>query len=1017
MSAYSFLFLCAGSIIEAFFMKKTPPIIEKFSIAYERLNPEQKKAVDTIDGPVMVIAGPGTGKTEVLTMRIANIIEKTKTPPEKILALTFTESGVASMRKRLVELVGSPAYRTTITTFHGFANNIIKSYPARFPEIIGSSNINEIDQINSVRNIINTLPLKELRPFGDKYYYLKHALSAINELKKQDITPSQFTKIVSEEKTAIENVDDFRHVSGPHKGKIKGVYQEALEHAAKNEELVKIYEAYERSLRTAKQYDYNDMIMYVARALRDDENLRITLQEAYDYLLVDEHQDTNQAQNSIVELLAGDQKSPNLFLVGDEKQAIYRFQGASLANFEYFKRHYKDTELISLKNNYRSTQTILNAAQALFPHYPELAAQRGYDEVKISVAALSAPGTEYCFIAEKIKEILALGTSPEEIAILYRENRNAAPIADVLEKQNISFNIESDQDVLDDEDIKKLLKILRAVQRFGSPVELFELLHVDFLDIQPLDIYKLASFSAKKRMSPYEIIRSEILLQESGIEEKEKISALYQKLSDWKRIAENNGAGKTFETIVRDSGFLVYLLGRPATTEKIAKLHGLFEHLRSLIEKQKNYTLRDFFIYLDLLKEHDITIKSPEILRTTGKIRLMTAHKSKGLEFEYVFIVNAIDGKWGSRRRRELIKLPRQIYNAIHDAEEKLEKDDDERNLFYVALTRAKKGIYVTYSTTNIDGKEQLPVQFIQEVQPELISLCDTEQYEKEITAHLENEFAPAPQHELEIASKEFLNGLFEDRGLSVTALNNYLECPWRYFYVNLVQIPEAPNKHLSFGNAIHHALKSFFEKQGSEKNIGAEYLIERFNEALTREPIEESDFEEALEKGRLALTNYYAIYHESWTHQTKNELKIDNVILSPGVKILGKIDRLDILDEKKNVIVADYKTGKPKSRNYIEGGTKDSNGDYKRQLVFYRLLLDKGSDYIMKSAEIDFIEPDEKGKQHKESFIVTNEEIDELVEKILSVAKEIKELAFWDRVCDDPDCRYCELRRATRIS
>ena len=985
----------------------------KFTAAYERLNPEQKKAVDTITGPVMVVAGPGTGKTEVLTMRIANILERTGTPPEKILALTFTESGVVSIRKRLAELIGGHAYRATITTFHGFANGVIKTYPGRFPEIIGSSNINEVDEIRILRDLIDTLPLKELRPFGDKYYYLKHIQSAINELKKQDVAPAQFGEFTREEKENIKNADDLYHKKGAHKGKIKGVYQEALEHNAKNEELTKIYEAYEHSLRTGHHYDYNDMIMYVARALEKDGNLKITLQEEYNYLLIDEHQDTNGAQNRIIELLAGDTADPNLFLVGDEKQAIYRFQGASLANFEYFKKQYKNVISISLKNNYRSTQTILDAAQTLFPDYPELAAQKRYTETPIALAALKSPETEYYFIVEKTKELIARGTTPEEIAILYRENKDAAPIARALQKQNIPINIESDQDILGDEDIKKLLRILRAVQHFGSPVQFFELLHVDFLGIPPLDIYKLASSAARKRTNSYDIARSETLLGEVGVESKEKILGLYQKLSDWKRIAENRGASEAFETIVRDSGFLAYLLGQPAAMEKIAKLHSLFEYLKSLIENKKNYTLRDFFDHLDLLEEHNIAIKNTEMLRLPGCVRLMTAHKSKGLEFEYVFIVNATDGKWGSRRRREHIKLPRRIYETLHDAENELENNNDERNLFYVAITRAKKEIFITWSETNRDSKEQLQAQFIQEIRPELIAPCDTESYERKYAAHREIEFAPIPHHKLEITSKEFLNRLFEEQGLSVTALNNYLECPWKYFYVNLIRIPEAPNKHLCFGNAIHVALKNFFDRRNNSKDTGKEYLTKCFEEALAREPIEENDYEEALEKGRFALASYYDAYHDSWTQKTVNELRIDNVILAPGVKILGKIDKLDIINGK-NVAVADYKTGKPKSRNFIEGKTKESgSGDYKRQLVFYRLLLDKESGYKMSSAEIDFIEPDEKGRPHKEPYTITPEEVIELTKTILAAAQKIRELAFWNRACADPDCKYCELKKA----
>ena len=457
--------------------------MSNFLESYKRLNPEQKKAVDTIEGPVMVIAGPGTGKTEVLTMRIANIIDKTDTPPEAILALTFTESGVASMRKRLAELIGTAAYRATIETFHGFANMAIKNYPDKFPEIIGSTSITDIDQVRILRYIIDATQLKALKPFGDRYYYLWHVLRAITELKQQGISPEEFKKIILKEKEDFECIDNLYYESGAHKGKMKGKYADSQKHIERNGEVTVIYEKYQAALRAGKQYDYSDMIMYAMLALKNDEDFRLTLQESYLYFLVDEHQDTNDAQNKIIELLASFHKNPNLFVVGDEKQAIFRFQGASIANFFHFKKLYKDITLIPLLNNYRSTQTILDAAQVVSPRDIPLKAKAGKPEFPIQLATLSSMEVEYFSIAQKIKELLGKKAAPEEIAVLYRENRDAIPLARMLEKQNISFNIESDQDVLGDEDISKILRILRAVQHFGSKPEFFEMLHVDFPDI------------------------------------------------------------------------------------------------------------------------------------------------------------------------------------------------------------------------------------------------------------------------------------------------------------------------------------------------------------------------------------------------------------------------------------------------------------------------------------------------------------------------------------------------------
>lgn len=1032
--------------------------MDSFEERYKALNPEQREAVDTLAGPVMVIAGPGTGKTEVLTMRIANIVRggrggqaaSTKTPPEKILALTFTEAGSINMRRRLTELIGQDAYRAEIATFHGFANRVIRDYPDYFPHIIGGVSITEIDQVKIVRKIIDGTPLKTLKPFGDRYFYLKNIMAAINEVKRQGVTPEAFATIAAKAKKAFFENPDIINEKGKYEGKMKTKYETPAKHVERNVELAEIYAKYQKAILAANQYDFSDMIMYVAQALAGDDTLLRVLQDAYEYILVDEHQDTNDAQNKIIELLAGEGKEktgPNLFVVGDEKQAIFRFQGASLENFHYFQTKYKNVKLITLRNNYRSTQAILNAAQEVSPRADgkELKAMAGHREAPANLVTASTPDVEYYFIARKIKELIKNSTAaasapvqPEEIAVLYRDNKDAAPLARTLEKEKVPFNIESDQDVLGDHEIKKLIRILRAVEQFGNDPALAEALHVDFLGIEPMDIYKLTSFAFKhrtaagERVKLYDVLMSEALVKQAGLTEKGQKAALafFHNLSAWKRAAKNSGAADAFEMIVRDSGFLAAVLQNASATEKLAKLHALFDLLKSFIERQKNYTLEDFFTYLDLMEEHGVAVKSTETMRLSGRVRLMTAHRAKGLEFDYVFIMNAVDRKWGSRFRRESIRLPDAIYKAVAEVDEGDDdaRDADERNVFYVALTRARKEVFVTMSKTDREGKEQLPTQFIAELKPNILAPLDAQVYEKDFVAHRgEIEFAaPAPKKP-ELKDKEFLNALFDAQGLSVTALNNYLECPWHYFYVNLVRIPEAPNKHLSFGNATHAALKSYFDAFGAGKKMSAAeskaYLAARFEAALAHEPLKTSDYEEALEKGRVALPKFYDEYHAGWSAKAVNEERINGVETAKeygSVKINGMLDRIEFLesaaapglDKRSKVRVIDYKTGKPKSRNEIEGNTKSSDGNYKRQLVFYKLLLDKEGKHDMQEGVIQFIEPNERGKFVREAFEVTGGEVKVLEKLIADVAQEIRDLSFWDKPCTDPECTYCELRK-----
>jgi len=988
------------------------PAQNKFKIAYRNLNPEQKEAVDAIEGPVMVIAGPGTGKTHLLTMRIANILLKTDIPPEAILAMTFTESGVISMRKKLSEMIGSEAYRVNIVTFHGFANDLIKNYPDDFPDIIGSTNISDVDQVQIIRQIIDSLELKNLKPFGSRYFYLRSIINAINELKQQGILLEDFSGIVKEHEKVLTKIEDLYHTSGPHKGKMKGKYLDMQKHIERNKELVLIYADYQKALHSSGFYDYSDMIMQAMIVLKKNKNLLLTLQEQYLYILVDEHQDTNSAQNKILELLASYHKNPNLFIVGDEKQAIFRFQGASIENFMYFKNLYKKVKLITLKRNYRSTQTILDAAFSLNSQAGKLSAKAGHKELPINLYVLPTQDAEQHFLARDIKKLLGQKVPASEIAVLYRENRDVVPVARILEKAGVPFVIESDQDVLNDEDIRKLLIILKAVQNFGSPAELIEMLHVDIFGIPPIDIYKIAS----SRLNPYDVIKNGKIMDKLDVEKKNRLSEIYKKLSFWKSGAKNKGAVQAFEDVVRESGFLVYILNKPAAAEKLQKLHALFDQIKSLIENHKDYTLEHFFEYLDVVQEHNVLIRAKVFEQTPGRIRLMTAHKSKGLEFEYIYIIDAVDGHWGSRRNYEYIKLPRQVYSLLKKVEENLSggSDEDERNLFYVALTRAKKQAFIFYARQNQAGREKLPSKFILEIKPELVKRVEVEELKAEVEKRKKMEFSAGSSTRSTSKEKAFLNQLFYQQGFSVTALNNYLECPWKYFYNNLLRIPGAPNKHLIFGTAVHDALKSFFGRFIKGENPGKEYLIKRFVESLNNQPIQENDYQEALNKGKAALSGYYDQYHKSWSRNMLSEFTIRGIDLGGGIIINGRLDNVILLDSSNNVNVIDYKTGRPKSRNEIEGLTKTSTGEYKRQLVFYNLLLNRyqNGKYNMVAGEINFVEPDGRGNYRKELFDVNLGEVVDLERQIKAVAKEILSLSFWDKTCDDSKCEYCKLRK-----
>jgi DNA helicase-2/ATP-dependent DNA helicase PcrA len=989
-----------------------------FDEMYKSLNPAQKEAVDAIEGPVMVIAGPGTGKTQILTLRIANILRLTDTPADAILALTFTESGVNAMRRRLLDIIGSEAYRVRIYTFHSFCGDLIRLFPEEYPTIIGSELITDIDKLSILKDLILATELVRLKPFGDNFHFVNDIRSAISELKRENLNPDELSRRIGDQRRAFSQIDDLYYDSGPHKGKMRGKYVELEKDIEKNEDLAQLYEGYQRILREKRLYDYDDMIMETVAALERDEDFCRQVQEQYLYLLADEHQDANESQNRILELVSSFHADPNLFIVGDEKQAIFRFQGASLENFLYFKRKFPSARLISLEHNYRSTQAILDSAHSLIESGkaadPELRKKlqslRG-EGVPIEIRSFTTDPMERAFIARDAKAKIKQGILAEEIAVLYRTNRDAAPIAAAFEREGVSYVIESDQNVLSDLHIQKLLALLRAVDTFGDDATLAPLLYLDLFNIRPLEQYKLLGYAGKERKNLYDVIRNADALAAADIDEPKAFLELYRRLEAWCTLCRNGPLLDCLERVIEESGLLASVLDDEHAQDKLEKLNTFFADATSLVESHRDLSLREFLTYVALLEEHNLMVRKHAGGIRKGAVRLMTAHKAKGLEFDWVYIAGAREGHWGNRRSRNAF--------ALTFARGEIDEQDDERRLFYVALTRARLGAAISYGREGATGREQAPSAFIREIDERFVRMIDTDEFESLISP--EYFVTPRKEHPQPLHEKEYLRSLFLEQGLSVTALNNYLECPWKFFFNSLLRVPQAKNKHAQFGTAIHDAFWDYFHRLRHGEKLAKDALLAAFKRSLSRQLLTRHDHAEMLEKGELALSGYYDMYHTEWTSSVSPELSatVHIPVSISGVKSLklrGKIDRVEY-DDAHRATVTDYKTGTPKSRNALEGKTKNERGDYKRQLVFYRVLLDRyeNGKYRMEKGIIDFVEPDSRGKYHREAFAITDTETTELISTIEKVAEAIYNLSFWNERCETRDCDWCALRDKMR--
>ena len=1051
--------------------------MEKFKTRYNKLNSAQKKAVDTIDGPLLVVAGPGTGKTELLSMRAANILRATDTLPENVLCLTFTDSGANAMRARLASIIGTDAYKVAIQTFHSFGTEIINHHSEYFYRGADFSPADEVATYSILTDIFEELDYNN--PLASKmngdFTHLRDTAQVISELKQAGLSSSELLQIIDNNEKLLDTIEPelaaifanriskttiallppiankIAELPAPQlppaiapladalalslarafdeavaSGKTtpitawrntwlekdthgEFVFRDRKRHA-KLRAVAPIYDRYLAEMRQAELFDYDDMILNVVQAIEQYPDLRFNLQERYQYIMVDEFQDTNLAQLRILFNLTdtphGD--APNIMAVGDDDQAIYSFQGADVGNIHRFRKRYPNHASVVLTDNYRSSQTILDRAREIITQASgrletsmdinkQLQAHISSTSGQVTLSALPSRQEEFAWIAESIQENITKGIKPSEIAVIARRHSDLIALLPYLNHAGIAVNYERRDNVLDDGRVQLLELMVRicvdiaAGEHDEANSLLPELIAQPMFDFDSEAIWRLSLQAYRNRTDWLEAMLA---------------SPTFQPLAKWLLDRARASLTEPLET------FLNTLIGVPQNytanddtdDDNDAARKPTKSHRKAFISPFYQYyfnsdilgsspdayltalealqTLRgklregapdstllasDFLTLIDTYRQLNIPVVSIRRASKTAQnaINLMSAHKSKGLEFDTVYVINSIDSMWGERvrSRSRLIGYPENLAISPN-----ADSYDERIRLYFVAMTRAKRQLYLSYARSDDTAKDTLKASFLagtslQEIdrQPNNAATLATQ---SEIAWH-DRLTAPISR-----TMKELLAPTLENYKLSITHLNNFIDVtrggPQNFLLNNLLRFPQAKSANAIYGTLIHAVLQhahSHLAASGTRKPI--EDITGEFIRLLQQQELSDNDLALYSKRGIEALEAFLSAKYDTFAPSQKPELSFagQGVVLGQA-RLTGSLDLVDI--DNQTITVTDYKTGKPStSWTGKSDYEKIKLHKYRQQLMFYELLCANSRDYAkydFGGAVLQFVELDSRG-------------------------------------------------------
>ena len=1033
-------------------MESTPnKYNEKFQQALAQLNPEQLAAVNQMDGPVLVIAGPGTGKTQILAARIGKILLETDANAHEILCLTYTDAGAVAMRKRLFEFIGPDAYRVNIYTFHAFCNEIIQENLDYF----GKLNLEALSDLESAmlfRELVDEFPNDHLlkRFTGEIYYDAPRLKDLFSTMKKEDWNEELINTAVNEYLEDLHLRDGFFYKRANSTKGIKAGDPNQREIDKAHDTMKKLlaavseYRNFDKKMKERGRYDYDDMILWVLKAFRENEELLRRYQERYQYILVDEFQDTSGSQNELLKFILNYWDIPNVFVVGDDDQSIFKFQGANMKNILDFANDYVGSlHTVILKQNYRSNQQILDISKALINNNRErLTTQLALDKnlqaahprfnhlaVAPVINEYENPDQELVDVAMQIKHLLEKGTQPGEIAVIYRNHSQVEDLVQFMDTQNIAVNTRRKIDIFTLPFGEKIINIMRYLaMEMDSPYSgdelLFEILHYDFFDIPAIEIAKASvavaqeNFTTSRNGVPKTSMRRYISQMKTPVQpglfdvaEDRRMKFLINDIDELLKYSVSNTLQQLFQQVIAKMGILKYIMQQPNKGWYMQVLTNFFDFLKDESRKNPEIKLADLIAIIQLMKENKIRLELNQVIFSESGINFLTAHGSKGLEFEHVFLIGANKKIWDSKGRNYGFSYPDTLTQAPDD---EIAQREEARRLFYVALTRAKQCLSISFAGRDKNGKDQEASQFVGEI------LADTHlklQYpkvaEEAMLEFMAIQFTEKDQPKIELLDKNYIDQLLQNYTLSVTHLSNYLDCPLRFYFQCLIRVPSGKSPSATFGQAVHWALNKAFKylkDDGNEFPLTDDFMKEfRWYMYRNRDSFTKEEFKLRMDYGEKILPDYYNQNIHVWNKVAVTERSIKNVEVE-GVPVKGNLDKVEFVG--KHATVVDYKTGKLKyaKDKFLRPTDEEPNGgDYWRQAVFYKILIDNDQsiDWEVVSTLFEFVEPVDEGEYHKENIRITPEDTEAVTDQIKTVYQKIMAHDF-NTGCGKKECDWC---------